>query len=643
MSKVEQKSLEGAVSLEGCDYHFQAVVFRQVHYGAYGLIGATDWQFGNYSELAVRPSVPDRLRSQLELEILKRAKDAGPGNEGQEPKSEPTPDSGVNNIRGNSIQLEEKIGHGAYADVWRATDQKLGRKVAVKVLRPSSPYYFDAMAHARALARVQHANVVTIHSLEKVTVPDMGDTVDGVVMELVEGLTLKNRLEQPELFDHTDVFLLAEGLINGLEHIHSVGMVHSDLHDGNILVKASEAKIIDILYTDSLLRLTTGTKADKVRHDMRDLTTMLFDIARHSQLPDDSIRKFGFALQDSKMSFGEVRTALRELAAQSRKISTILIPDTVESTERAPTDSKLQQLKEAIAQERHNAKILLADYFSAYTDSLSDCSIDIYDNSVTIEERVWSSFAKMTPRRDEFIDMVSHICKNSNGIANYKREIIECLQQVSGYSEYRRPDTSYRHDWWNDNYKLFAHELFIYLAATLIKFKEYQMLYDLTHETYYIENRHGREFSSFVQFREYAHSLERRNNTLGLRLTMPEGTLFKERSTLADLPFDDLMQADFVLFLVSLLDAQPGQSYWFPVTLIYAIYHPTFRIFKQATAKRYFDEIKRLFGVQNKTELLAKYVDAIKKRNINNGQFQIASMEFISIPVLANLEELASR
>lgn len=73
MNKVERKSLGGTATLEGQEYRFEAVVFRQAHYGAFGRIGATPWQFGTFSQLRASPSVPDRLRGDLEEEIGRRA------------------------------------------------------------------------------------------------------------------------------------------------------------------------------------------------------------------------------------------------------------------------------------------------------------------------------------------------------------------------------------------------------------------------------------------------------------------------------------------------------------------------------------------------------------------------------------------
>jgi serine/threonine protein kinase len=68
------------------------------------------------------------------------------------------------------VTLHSRLGDGGFADVWKATDD-LGRDVAVKIVRASAAVMSSALAHARALARTSHPNIVSIISLERVTDP----------------------------------------------------------------------------------------------------------------------------------------------------------------------------------------------------------------------------------------------------------------------------------------------------------------------------------------------------------------------------------------------------------------------------------------------------------------------------------------
>ena len=72
-----------------------------------------------------------------------------------------------------------KVGEGGFSDVYEATDN-LGRKVAVKIMRPSAAVLSSALDHAQALVRAQHPNVVSVIALEKVRHPESGELVDAI-------------------------------------------------------------------------------------------------------------------------------------------------------------------------------------------------------------------------------------------------------------------------------------------------------------------------------------------------------------------------------------------------------------------------------------------------------------------------------
>lgn len=144
------------------------------------------------------------------------------------------------------LEIIEKLGDGGFADVWRARDQ-LERDVAVKIIRPASQGISDALAHAKALARANHANVVSVITLETIADPISGIEVDCVVMELIKGCTLAAYLERGAL-DRDELKRIGLGVIDGIAHIHAQGMTHGDLHVENVMITEGIAKIIDILY-----------------------------------------------------------------------------------------------------------------------------------------------------------------------------------------------------------------------------------------------------------------------------------------------------------------------------------------------------------------------------------------------------------
>ncbi len=175
-----------------------------------------------------------------------------------------------------------KLGDGATADVWLATDD-LDREVAVKIVREAASGISDAMAHAKALARAAHPNVVAVFAIEKVTDPESGEVVDAVVMERLSGKTLDECLSGPK-FSLGEVRRIGIGIIDGLAHIHGQGLEHGDLHEKNVMVGESAIKVIDILYRDSLAALSSSSRTARLRRDLTSLRILLQQVIVHSKL-----------------------------------------------------------------------------------------------------------------------------------------------------------------------------------------------------------------------------------------------------------------------------------------------------------------------------------------------------------------------
>ncbi len=135
------------------------------------------------------------------------------------------------------------LGKGAMGEVYRAHDPELDRDVAIKVLPADlagDQTRLDRLRReARSLAALSHANVATVFGFEE----HAGTRV--IVMELVEGETLADRLERgvPPIADSLG---FARGIASALEAAHENGIVHRDLKPGNIMVTPrGEVKVLD--------------------------------------------------------------------------------------------------------------------------------------------------------------------------------------------------------------------------------------------------------------------------------------------------------------------------------------------------------------------------------------------------------------
>jgi serine/threonine protein kinase len=186
------------------------------------------------------------------------------------------------------LTIKNKIGDGAFADVYTASDE-MDRQVAVKIVRPGDVHSGNALAHARALAKVRHPNVVVVHSVERVPDPEDPTTlIDCVVMELLEGQTLGDRLKGPSL-SVEQATSIGLGILAGVAAIHDAGIAHGDLHTENVMVKDGDPKLIDLLYLTGSGTLSSSTLKDRTQGDLRMLRVMLLELAAATKIDPSQI------------------------------------------------------------------------------------------------------------------------------------------------------------------------------------------------------------------------------------------------------------------------------------------------------------------------------------------------------------------
>jgi serine/threonine protein kinase len=149
-------------------------------------------------------------------------------------------------------RITAKLGEGGMGEVWRATDTKLNREVAIKILPEVFAQDADRMARftreAQVLASLNHPNIATIHGVEE----------RALVMELVEGPTLTERIAAgPIPLD--DALPIAKQIAEALEYAHERGVVHRDLKPANIKITPDgRVKVLDFGLAKALGDETAG-------------------------------------------------------------------------------------------------------------------------------------------------------------------------------------------------------------------------------------------------------------------------------------------------------------------------------------------------------------------------------------------------
>ena len=154
-------------------------------------------------------------------------------------------------------EIQSAIGAGGMGEVYRATDTNLKRAVAIKVLPESIAEDRERLARfqreAEVLASLNHPNIAAIYGLER------SDGVTALVMELVEGPTLADRIAQGAI-PLDEALPIARQIAEALEAAHEQGIIHRDLKPANVKVRPDGiVKVLDFGLAKALEPVSTGS------------------------------------------------------------------------------------------------------------------------------------------------------------------------------------------------------------------------------------------------------------------------------------------------------------------------------------------------------------------------------------------------
>lgn len=173
-----------------------------------------------------------------------------------------TNESLIGRILDKRYRLEEKLGTGGMGEVYRAKDLQESTEVAIKILK--QPLTCDKKAEeyfwqeAQATALIRHPNVV-----DAIDIGVTEETCPYIVMELLEGQTLREVISQDAPLNVTRAIVLMLQISEGVGAAHDVGIIHRDLKPTNVFItrathKPSKVKVLDF----SLAKLLRQNKSD---------------------------------------------------------------------------------------------------------------------------------------------------------------------------------------------------------------------------------------------------------------------------------------------------------------------------------------------------------------------------------------------
>ena len=155
-------------------------------------------------------------------------------------------DKYIGRLLDNRYEILEVIGSGGMAVVYKARCHRLNRLVAIKILKDD--YLEDEdfrrrfHAESQAVAMLSHPNIVSVYDVST----SISMEADYIVMELIEGITLKQYMEKKGVLNWKETLHFAMQIAKALEHAHSRGVVHRDIKPHNVMVlKNGSVKVAD--------------------------------------------------------------------------------------------------------------------------------------------------------------------------------------------------------------------------------------------------------------------------------------------------------------------------------------------------------------------------------------------------------------
>lgn len=165
-------------------------------------------------------------------------------------------------------EIHELIGVGGMANVYRCTDTIDDREVAIKILKDeylnNDEFIRRFKNESKAIAMLSHPNIVKVYDVS------FGDMIQYIVMEYIDGITLKEYIDRQGIIEWKDAIHLATQILKALQHAHECGIVHRDIKPQNImLLQDGTIKVTDFgiaRFSDKATRTMTEQAIGSVHY-----------------------------------------------------------------------------------------------------------------------------------------------------------------------------------------------------------------------------------------------------------------------------------------------------------------------------------------------------------------------------------------
>ncbi|WP_460408814.1 toll/interleukin-1 receptor domain-containing protein [Pseudomonas amygdali] len=317
---------------------------------------------------------------------------------------------------------------------------------------------------------------------------------------------------------------------------------------------------------------------------------------------------------------------------------------TNESSPSLGTTAAFNRAYAALRNGKSQAEGAVEEYFSTFITNLEKFKVCLVnENADDKANKVYESVNSLLEYRNEAVILFSAISQYSPSSTMIKRihsffDRLVVFLFPSGEGRYT--------DWDFDNFKFLSRELYLCMIAAFIKQERFQEINHILTSNYFIKNSsitYKGVLCDHSVFSWHLPSLGHKNKSQKLGKTSLPATMLKERAGAAGVSFEDMMQADFLLYLRAKINLADGLDdvlvHWWPDTAVYVSHHAdTFEIFVRAASSRYYERIKPILNDWPEDRLLDMVNDLIA-----DGRLPKFGWDTLQIRTLMGADKLCTR
>ena len=280
-----------------------------------------------------------------------------------------------------------------------------------------------------------------------------------------------------------------------------------------------------------------------------------------------------------------------------------------------PTIGKFNSLHDALVNQKPTIAMCRNDFIDAAISFADELRVRERPEVEHIDEKILDDIHKLLPLRDQLVDWL--LLETAIEDASTLEDVLQSFLEKLIALKYRPPEITSFNDTWFDAHSIFVYEMFLYLIGVLIKNEKITNLRTILTSRYLLPEsvaRQGEDFVSCEEFYTSADALEYRNKRLKLNRLSLLADLMKERATRKGIPFRDVMQAELVVLLVSLLT---NDMHWYPHTLVFSGRRGgRFPLFIRAAQHKHFAKLKTITGIASGNELREKFKEGCEGHQV---------------------------